>query len=133
MDYLSQEASDMETYMALRGATTVDGDYPLKMDKAVAELMAELYSKNSLEEEDIAYILFSQTHDLRMRNAATSCRLGGFSDNVPIFCVQEADVAGGLRHAVRVLIVLKKERAGKPHMVYLREAAKLRPDYKEER
>lgn len=123
----------METYMALRGATTVDGDYPLKMDKAVAELMAELYSKNSLEEEDIAYILFSQTHDLRMRNAATSCRLGGFSDNVPIFCVQEADVAGGLRHAVRVLIVLKKERAGKPHMVYLREAAKLRPDYKEER
>lgn len=123
----------METYMALRGATTVDGDYPLKMDKAVAELMAELYSKNSLEEEDIAYILFSQTHDLRMRNAATSCRLGGFSDNVPIFCVQEADVAGGLRHAVRVLIVLKKERTGKPHMVYLREAAKLRPDYKEER
>ena len=121
----------METYIALRGATTVEGDYPLKMDTAVSELMKELYSKNGIEEEDIAYVLFSQTHDLRMRNAATSCRIGGFTENVPIFCVQEADVAGGLRHAVRVLIVLKREREGRPHMVYLHEAAKLRPDYKE--
>lgn len=121
----------MASFMAIRGATTVEGDYPLKMDKAVSELMAEIYSKNGISEDDIAYVLFSQTHDLRMRNAATSCRLGGFTENVPIFCVQEADVAGGLRHAVRVLIVLKKEHEGQPHMVYLRDAAKLRPDYKE--
>ena len=63
---------------AIRGAITVDSDKAEDVDIAVKELMSELYAANSLSDDDIVSVIFSQTKDIRSRNAAAACRKGGF-------------------------------------------------------
>ncbi len=122
----------MESIYALRGATTVSSDFPNDVDEAVRELMEALYRENEITDEDVAAVIFSQTHDIRTRNAAAACRKSGFAATTPLFCVQEADISGGLRFAIRVLIIINHAREKEPKMVYLRNASSLRPDYMSE-
>ncbi len=121
-----------EEIYALRGATTVKSDSILEVDDAVGELMEELYKENSITDADLAFVVFSQTNDIKTRNAAAASRRAGFTEKVPIFCVQEADIAGGLKLCIRVLAVINHKRENEPKMVYLREARKLRPDWSKE-
>ena len=114
---------------ALRGATTVDSDTAEAVDSAVSELMDELFRLNDISEDEIVSVLFSQTKDIRSRNAAAACRRGGFCAKAPLFCVQEADTEGALPLAVRVLLTVDKEEKA-PVMVYLKGASVLRPDWK---
>ncbi|MDY5931635.1 MAG: chorismate mutase [Candidatus Ornithospirochaeta sp.] len=118
----------MEIY-AIRGATTVDFDNPADVDQAVAELMGAVYSENGIGDDDICSIIFSQTSDIRSRNAAASCRKAGYAAKVPLFCVQEADIAGGLPRTIRVLVTINHGMEKEPRMVYQRKAASLRPDF----
>lgn len=121
-----------ENVYALRGATTVQHDSPVEVDEAVGELMEKLYSENNLTDEDVAFILFSQTRDIRTRNAAAACRKSGYGKLTPLFCVQEADIAGGLKLAIRVLLLVNHKREREARMVYLRGASSLRPEYRKE-
>ena len=114
---------------ALRGATTVDSDLPALIDEAVGEMMEYLLKENNLSEDSLVSVLFSQTKDLRSRNAAAACRKSGFCHNVPLFCVQEADIDGGLERAIRVLITVNGEKQD-VKMAYLNGASNLRPDLK---
>ena len=114
---------------ALRGATTVECDSAELIDEAVAELMESIIKENSICEADMLSVIFSQTKDLRKRNAAAACRRAGFCSAVPLFCLQEADIEGGLPYAIRVLITVKGD-VKKQNMVYLRGASNLRPDLK---
>ena len=121
----------MESIYCIRGATTISSDFPNEVDESVKELMEALYRENGITDDDIASVIFSQTHDIRTRNAAAACRKAGYCVKVPLFCVQEADISGGLRHAIRVLITINHARVKEPRMVYLRDAVSLRPDYNE--
>lgn len=114
---------------ALRGAITVEKDTAEAVDDAVKELMSEIFSANSLSEDEIISVIFSQTKDIRSRNAAAACRRGGFCASAPLFCVQEADTEGSLPLAVRVLITVDRNEKN-PVMVYLRGASILRPEWK---
>ncbi len=116
---------------ALRGAITADLDTAEAIDEAVKEMIGSLFSLNGLKEEDIVSVLFSQTKDLRSRNAAAACRKAGFCARVPLFCVQEADTENALEKAIRVLVTVDGKMEGKPHMVYLKGASVLRPDLRE--
>ena len=49
------------TYKAIRGATSVEFDTEKEIDLAVKAMMEELYEKNGLQDDDIAFILFSWT------------------------------------------------------------------------
>ena len=114
---------------ALRGATTVEEDIPQLVDEAVGEMMEHLLRENNLEEKDLVSVIFSQTKDIRSRNAAAACRKAGYCSSVPLFCVQEADTDGALEKAIRVLITAKGESRD-VKMAYLRGASNLRPDLK---
>ena len=118
-----------ENVYALRGATTVEHDSPAEIDEAVRELMDTLYKENGISDADAAFILFSQTRALRTRNAAAACRRSGFGTLTPLFCVQEADIAGGLPFAIRVMILVNHKKEREARMAYLRGAASLRPEY----
>ncbi|HIV99420.1 MAG TPA: chorismate mutase [Candidatus Ornithospirochaeta avicola] len=118
----------MENVYALRGATTVDFDSVKDVDDAVKELMDELYQKNGLTDEDIAFIHFSQTVDIKSQNAAASFRKTGKGASVPLFCTQEAEISGALERVIRVLVLVNHEKRCTANMVYLRKAVKLRPD-----
>ncbi len=116
------------TMFALRGAVTADQDTKEAIDEAVALMMGEILRRNSLSEDEIVSVLFSQTKDLRSRNAAAACRAGGYMSKAPLFCVQEADTEGALERAIRVLITVYGEPR-EVSMVYLKGASSLRPDY----
>lgn len=122
----------MESIYCIRGATTVASDFPNDVDEAVRELMETIFSENGISDSDIAAVIFSQTHDIRTRNAAAACRKAGFCARTPLFCVQEADISGGLPLAIRALVIINHQRQKEPRMAYLRGASSLRPDYKEE-
>ncbi|MGN1164375.1 MAG: chorismate mutase [Candidatus Ornithospirochaeta sp.] len=113
---------------ALRGAITVEEDTAEKMDEAVGEMLRAVYGENGITEDDVVFTLFSQTPDLRKRNAAAAARKNGFSTRSPLFCVQEADIDGMLEKTVRVMIEVEKEMKESPKMIYLGKAAALRPD-----
>jgi len=85
-------------------------------------------TENELKDEDLASIVFSQTSDLKTRNAAAACRKAGYASNVPLFCCQEAEISGSLPLCIRVLITINHARKKEAKMVYLRGASNLRPD-----
>ena len=116
---------------AIRGAITADDDTREAIDEAVGQMMKALFEENGLREEDLVSVIFSQTRDLRSRNAAAACRASGFCSRTPLFCVQEADISGGLRHTIRVMVLVGHPKEKEPRMVYLRGASCLRPDYSE--
>lgn len=118
----------MEEIYAIRGAITVDKDFPIDIDDAVKLLMDTLMSENELTDSDLCSIIFSQTQDLKTRNAAAACRKAGYAHSVPLFCVQEAYVAGGLERCIRVLVTVNHKRNKEARMIYLKGAASLRPD-----
>ncbi len=118
------------TCYAIRGAITVDENTKDAVDCAVRELMSALYEANGITDDDIVSVIFSQTKDITSRNAAAACRHGGFCSEVPLFCVQEADVENSLPLTVRVLVTVGHEAEKKPRMIYLKGAAILRPEWK---
>ena len=119
-----------ECIYAIRGATTVDFDSVSAIDQAVKELFFTILDENGITEDEISFVLFSQTSDLRSRNAAAAVRKAGYCSSVPLFCVQEAEINGMLDNVIRVLVQVNHPRKNDPVMVYLNRAEKLRPDLK---
>lgn len=117
-----------EMIYSIRGAITTDFDSPASIDEAVKLMMEELYKRNHITDSDISFILFSQTIDLKSRNAAAAFRATGKGAAVPLFCVQEAEIAGSLARVIRVLVQINHPKKSEPVMVYLKGAAALRPD-----
>ena len=77
-------------------------------------------------------VVFTLTPDLNVCNPAKALRLKGFCTRVPLFCCQEAYIAGMLPKVIRVLITwnadeswLKKNTVTP---VYMNGAEVLRPD-----
>ena len=120
----------MENIYALRGATTVEEDKAELIDEAVKAMMEALYKENEIDDSDCCFIHFSQTKDLRSRNAAAAARRSGFASDVPLFCTAEADTENSLEKAIRVLIMINHEKRHEPVMVYQNRAKALRPDWK---
>jgi chorismate mutase len=82
---------------------------------------------NAIRTEDIVSIVFSLTSDLDAGNPATGLRESGLSE-APLFCVQEANVAGGMAGIIRALLTFESAAGTKVVPVYLDGAEALRPD-----
>ena len=121
----------MEEIYSIRGAISVEMDSPEAVDSAVEELFSTILKENELKEEELSFVLFSQTHDIRTRNAAAAVRKAGYCASVPLFCVQEAEINGMMEMVIRVLVQVNHKREREAHMVYLGRTAKLRPDLNE--
>jgi len=113
---------------AVRGAVSVDTDTEEAVTEAVQKVLTELMEKNSLGEDDLVSIIFSQTMDLVSANPATSLRKTlGFSD-VPLFCTQEPQYSGSEKGMIRVLVTCNLEKSVRLQPVYLGRAQNLRKD-----
>ena len=113
--------------LAIRGATTITADEPRQIREAVAQLLREIAEKNRLRAEEMLFILFSNTADIRSLYPAKAAREAGFVSPA-LFSAAEPDIAGALPLCIRVLVLAEKE--GKAAHVYLRGAASLRKDLK---
>lgn len=112
---------------AIRGATTVENDCKEEIIRCTQELLSEIMLRNKLKKEEIVFILFTMTKDLRSVFPAYAARLMGFAD-VPLICAQELDIDGGLNKCIRLLMLIQKDNSFTPKHVYLKDAIKLRED-----
>lgn len=113
----------------IRGATTIEKDEPQLIWDATANLCLEMAQINNILPEDIASITISATTDIHSAFPAKSVRSMVGWQYVPIMCMHEMDVPGGLPLCIRVLmhVNIDTKQADIQH-VYLNEAVKLRPD-----
>jgi chorismate mutase len=112
----------------VRGATTCEDNTAESILKATRELFALMIRRNGIESSDVASVIFSTTTDLNAEFPALAARQLGWWD-VALMCVHELDVPGSLRHCIRIMLHWNTEvPSDKIVHVYIKEAAKLRPD-----
>ncbi|UCF98946.1 MAG: chorismate mutase [Spirochaetaceae bacterium] len=112
---------------AVRGAVGIEHNREGEIHAGAQKLIEEILSQNNIAETDLISILFSVTRDLTKGNPATGLRSNGFAE-VPLFCVQEAEIEGALPKILRVLVTYGTESNAAPVPVYLGRAVSLRPD-----
>ena len=119
----------MEKLQNIRGAITVTANNVSEIKIAVKKLISELLRVNKFNVRDIKTLIFTATDDLNATNPATIAREEFDLDSVPMLCVQEMKIQGGLPKCIRVMIeVYTKVNKEDLQYVYLEEATKLRPD-----
>ena len=112
---------------AVRGAIQVRVNDKAAIYESTQRLIGENLKINNIREQDIISILFSLTDDLDAGSPATGLRETGFTET-PLFCSQEARVAGGMARIIRVLLTFEGKSRRRPSPVYLDGAEALRPD-----
>jgi len=122
----------MTLVFAIRGATTVEKDSRDEIVNCTQELLNEIMLRNNLKKEEIVFILFTMTKDLRSAFPAYAARLMGFVD-IPLICAQELDIEGALTKCIRLLMLIQRDSNFTPKHVYLRDAKKLREDLTDEK
>lgn len=116
---------------ALRGATTLDHDERDHLMARTQELIAELFARNDLSEEDLVSIVFTATDDISSAFPAEAARRAGIT-HVPLLCAKELEIDGGIPRAIRILVHAYTDRD--PHDLrhpYLHGARQLRTDLPE--
>ena len=113
---------------ALRGATTLDVDAPDHIRERVKALMAALYERNGLDNDQLISVLVTGTSDIRTFHPVTAAREFGL-DDVPLLGAQELEIEGTLPRCVRVLLHVETDRPrSELRHVFLEGAVALRPD-----
>lgn len=116
----------------IRGANTVANNDEAEILQATADLLNEIVSQNEIKPEDICSVLISVTHDLNTTFPAKVIRQMPGWELVPLMCLLEIDVPGGLPRCIRLMVHVNTTK-GQDEIVhvYLNEAKKLRPDLSE--
>src|SRR6266545_745416 len=121
----------VERLVALRGATTVEGDTREELLQRTGELLTALLRRNGIGHDQLVSIIFTATEDLTSEFPAAAARAIGLGD-VPLLCARELSVVDGNPATVRVLIhcYSTRPRSSLRH-VYLHRAKHLRDDLPE--
>jgi chorismate mutase len=112
---------------AVRGAIQVRDNTREAIGDASVRLVKEMLRANGIAENHIVSIIFSLTQDLTALNPATGLRQVGFSAT-PLFCTQEAAIAGGMPRVIRVLLTWESLERRDAVPVYMDGAEALRSD-----
>lgn len=113
----------------IRGAAVAESDQPDAILSATRELLRAILEANpTLQTSDLASVFFSVTEDIHSAYPAQAARQLGWTQ-VPMMCMQEIWVPGGLARCIRVLLHWNVDLPQESiHHVYLGAAATLRPD-----
>ena len=113
----------------IRGAITVNEDSPEAIKIATVELFGSIIESNNTKTEDIAYVLFTMTKDLKSAFPAKFARENFDIKYVPLMNVNELDIEPSLAKCLRILMVVNTEKKQEEiKHIYLGEAKILRPD-----
>ncbi|OMP65860.1 chorismate mutase [Domibacillus epiphyticus] len=113
----------------IRGAVTVEQNNSAEMVQATERLIAEMIEKNNIDPETVCSAFISATDDLDAMFPARALReLKGW-EYVPVMCMQELAINGGLEKCIRIMMHVNTDKAQKDiQHVYLDGAVVLRPD-----
>jgi len=112
----------------VRGATTVTRNHKEEILEVTKELLMHMLEVNGIETSDLASAWITTTPDLYAEFPAVAARQMGWTQ-VPLMQSHEMSVPGMLPFCIRVLLHWNTEKSqGEIRHIYLREAARLRPD-----
>ncbi len=112
----------------VRGATTVENDSREEILTSTRQLLALMIRLNEIQPEYVASAIFSTTPDLNSEFPALAARQLGWLE-VPLLCTHELAVPGSLPRCIRILLHWNTEKSQQElRHVYIKEAARLRPD-----
>jgi chorismate mutase len=113
----------------IRGATVVEADQPESILAATRDLLCAILDANpTLQTSDLASVIFTVSTDLSSVYPAQAARQLGWN-YVPMLCMQEMPVPGGLPRCIRVLLHWNSKLPQESiHHIYLGAASSLRPD-----
>jgi chorismate mutase len=113
----------------LRGATTASANSREAILEATEELIRSLQEANGFKPEDVESAIFTSSPDLTAEYPARAARRLGW-DTVPLLGASEVAVPDGLERCIRLLLHVYTARPPRElKHIYLRGAAKLRPDW----
>jgi chorismate mutase len=116
---------------ALRGATTLERDERDHLIERTQELIAGVFARNELTEDDLISIVFTATDDVHSAYPAEAAREAGIT-HVPLLCARELEIDGGIARCIRILVHAYTDRGPTElRHVYLHEARQLRTDLPE--
>ena len=116
----------MTVCRGIRGATTAEANTGEAIHGATAELLQALIDGNSLEERDVASVIFTMTPDLNAVFPAAAARRLGWNSTALLGAV-ETNVPGSLNRCIRILILVNTDKeSGELVNVYLRGTETLR-------
>lgn len=115
----------------IRGAITVENNSMEDIKRATIELLSEIIEKNSVQKEDISFVIFTLTKDLNAAFPAKYARENFDFKYVPMMCYNEADIEGAIKMCIRVLVVFNTDKKqNEIKHIYLKNAVNLRQDLK---
>lgn len=126
---LSKLLSLFKTFntVSVRGATTVNKDTKEEIEIKTNKLLQDIFSSNNIKKNDILFIIFSSTEDLKSYYPASAARINLRLNNESLFSTIEPNVKNSLKLCIRVLIVFKsKIRQKNLKFIYLENAKNLR-------
>jgi chorismate mutase len=113
----------------IRGAITVPANDGELMVEATERLLAEMIKQNNIDPETVCSAFLSATNDLDAMFPAKALREQAGWEYVPVMCMQELAIKGGLERCIRIMMHVNTDTPQKKiQHVYLEEAVVLRPD-----
>lgn len=113
----------------IRGATTLTHNSKEEIKKATIDLVKEIMDVNSINKEDIAFIIFTVTSDINQDFPAKYARLELGFDTVPMMCYREMEVVGSMPLCLRALVTINTTKTQKEiKHIYQKDAKALRKD-----
>jgi len=89
--------------------------------------LQDIFSSNNIKKNDILFIIFSSTEDLKSYYPASAARIKFGLNNESLFSTTEPKVKNSLKLCIRVLIVFKSKIPQKDlKFIYLENAKNLR-------
>ena len=125
---MRKDSFNIENIIAIRGATTSNGNTLKDIENSVIELINELILRNSLDPKKILSITFTVTKDLDACFPASIARKCFELDSVAFLDCQQMYVPNDIDFCIRLMALVIAPSRAKINHPYLRGASKLRAD-----
>ena len=115
-----------ENILSVRGATTISSDSKNEVEDKTTNLLNTIIDSNNINKNNILFIIFSTTNDIKSYYPATVARTKLNLNNTALFSTEEPNINGSLKNCIRVLLVYKDSNSKLPKYIYQEGAKNLR-------
>jgi chorismate mutase len=115
-----------ENILSVRGATTISSDSKNEVEDKTTNLLNTIIDSNNINKNNILFIIFSTTNDIKSYYPATVARTKLNLNNTALFSTEEPNINGSLKNCIRVLLVYKDSNNKLPKYIYQEGAKNLR-------
>jgi len=115
-----------ENILSVRGATTISSDSKIEVEDKTTNLLNTIIDSNNINKNNILFIIFSTTNDIKSYYPATVARTKLNLNNTALFSTVEPNINGSLKNCIRVLLVYKDSNNKLPKYIYQEGAKNLR-------